>query len=58
MFLQYYLGNKKQNFLTCNSEQVYAAILETRKNKDLSQNRQSTLTGSLKFPKIFLTWFP
>ena len=35
-----YLGNKKLIFLACNTEQVHAAILESSKINDLSQNRQ------------------
>ena len=44
MFWQHYLENKKPAFLACISEQVYSAILESSKNKDLF----STLAGSLK----------
>ena len=40
MFQQHYLGNKKPTFLTCNTEQVRAAILESSKINDLFQNRQ------------------
>ena len=40
MFQEHYLGNKKPAFLTCNPEQVYAAILWSSKNNDLFQNRQ------------------
>ena len=34
-FLAPLLGNKKPTFLTCNLEQVYAAILKSSKNNDL-----------------------
>ena len=48
MFWQHYLENKKPAFLACISEHlflnVYSAILESSKNKDLF----STLAGSLK----------
>ena len=40
MFQQQYLGNKKPTFLTCNTEQVHAAISECSKINDLFQNRQ------------------
>ena len=40
MFWQHYLGNKKPTFPACNTEQVYAAILKSSKNKDLFQNCQ------------------
>ena len=39
-FKQHYLGNKKPIFLACNTEQVYAAILESSEINDLFQNRQ------------------
>ena len=40
MFEQHYLGNKKPSFLACNTEQVYAATLESSKINDLFQTRQ------------------
>ena len=40
MVYQYYLGNKKPTFLTCNTEEVRAAILESSKINNLFQNRQ------------------
>ena len=40
MFYQHYLLNKKPTLLSCNSEQVYAAILKFSKNNDLFQNCQ------------------
>ena len=53
MSWQHYLENKKTNFLTCLPEQVYAAILESSKNIDLFQNRQTysfqVLENSRKF---------
>ena len=33
-------GNKKPTFLACNTQQVYAAILESSEINDLFQNRQ------------------
>ena len=56
-FKQHYLGNKKPIFLACNTEQVYAAILESSEINDLFQNRQIYFAGSLEFPEISLTWF-
>ena len=50
MFYQHYLGNNKPNFLACNSEQVYATILEFSKIK-------TTLAGFFRFLEISLTWF-
>ena len=47
MFQEHYLGNKKATFLACNTEQVYAAILELSKIDDLFQNRQ------IYSPRIF-----
>ena len=41
MFLQHYLENKKSTFLACILKQVYAAILESWKNYDSFQNRQT-----------------
>ena len=35
MFWQHYLENKEQNSLTCIPEQVYAIILESKKNNYL-----------------------
>ena len=49
MSWQHYLENKKPTFLACTSEQVYAAILESSKNKDLFRATKHTLAGSLKF---------
>ena len=40
MFQQHYLGSKKPTFLTCNTEQIHAAILESSKINDLLQNHQ------------------
>ena len=40
-FLAPLLRNKKPTFLTCNLEQVYAAILESSKNNDLYKNCQT-----------------
>ena len=40
MFERHYLGNKKPTFIACNTEQFYAAILESSKTNDLFQNRQ------------------
>ena len=54
MFQQYYLGNSKPAFLASNLEQVYAAILESSKNSDLFQNRQ---TCSARFPEISQNFF-
>ena len=54
MFQQHYLGNKKRTFLTCNPEHVYAAILESSKNKDLFQNRQTYFHRILEMPRNFL----
>ena len=58
MFQKHYIGNKKSTFLACNSEQLYAVILETSKKTIFYQTAKSTLIGSLKFPKISFTWFP
>ena len=46
----HYLGNKKSTFLACNTEDVYAAILEFTKNNDLFQNRQTY--SRRNFPKF------
>ena len=58
MFWQHYLGNKKPTIPTCNTEQVYAAILESSKINDLFfRTAKSTVAGSLKLPEISLAWF-
>ena len=57
MFQQHYLGNKKPTFLACNTEQVYAAILESSKINDLFQNRQIYSRRIFEISKISLTWF-
>ena len=54
MFQQHYLGNKKPTFLACNSEQVYAAILESSKIKDLLQNRKMYSRGIFETSRNFL----
>ena len=41
MFWQYCLGNKKPTFLACNTEQVYAAILDLQKLKECSDESLS-----------------
>ena len=57
MFWHHYLGNKEPPFLTCNPEQIYAAMLESLKNNDIFKNRQSYSRGILEFSEISLTWF-
>ena len=54
MFQQHYLGNKKPTFLACNPEQVYVAILESSKNNDLFQNRQTCSRQILEISRNFL----
>ena len=54
MFQEYYLGNKKPTFLTCNPKHVYAAILESSKNNDLFQNRQIYFHRILEISRNFL----
>ena len=54
MFYQYYLGNKKSTFLTFNTEQVYAAILESSKINDLFQNHQIYSRLIFKISRNFL----
>ena len=54
MFQQHYLGNKKPTFLACNNEQIYAAILESSKIKDLLQNRNMYSRGIFETSRNFL----
>ena len=54
MFWQHYLENKKPTLLASILEQAYAAILESSKNKDLSQNRQTYFRRILE---ISIAWF-
>ena len=54
MFYYHYLGNKKPTFLACNSEQVYAAVLESSKNNDHFQNRQIYSQPILEISRNFL----
>ena len=54
MFQQHYLGNNKPTFLTCNPEQVYAVILESSKNNDFFQNRQTYSCVILEVSQNFL----
>ena len=55
MFWQHCLESKKQTFLPCIPEQVYPAILETSKNKDVFQNRQACCR---RIFEVSLAWFP
>ena len=54
MSYQHYLGNIKPTFVACNSEQGYAAILESLKNNDLFQNRQTYSCQILEISRSFL----
>ena len=51
------IGNKKATFLSCNPEQVYAAILELPKNNDLFQKHQNYSHRALKISRNFLEIF-
>ena len=53
MFWQHYLENKKPTFLACNPEQVYAVILESSKNNDLFQDRQTYSRWILEMSRNF-----
>ena len=45
---------RKPTFLACNPEQVYAVILESSKNSDVLQNRQTYSRRILEISRIFL----
>ena len=50
----HYLGNKKPAFLACNSEHIYAAILESSKKNDPFQNSQIYSRQILEISRNFL----
>ena len=57
IFQQHYLGNKKSTFLACNTNQVYAAILEFPKIMIFFRTAKPTLARFLKYPEISLICF-
>ena len=54
MFLQHYLENIKLCFLSCITKEVYDAILESSKNKDLFGTAKPPFRHIFGIP---LAWF-